>query len=419
MRLCFICCEYPPGPHGGTGTFTQVIARALARRGHSVRVAGIYPSNYPAGDYEEDDRVRVWRLREPKFRGGWVEARYRLYRMIKSWIDAGEVELVDAPDHQGWFAGWPRLAAPLVQRSGGAYSYFAHEMGKPVSPVLFQLEKRSYHRADAWIAKSHYTGEVTARLFKLTNGPDAVLYNPVDAPRVSPPFQNRVENTVVYTGTLADKKGIIPLIDAWPSVRESSPRAHLHLFGKDGKAPNGGSMSSYLKERLAEALRPSVHFHGHVKRDMLLAVLKEASVAVFPSFSEGFAWSPLEAMAYGCPTIYTRLGSGPELIADGRDGLLIDPNRPVQIADAIVKVLEDATLAQKLGENGRRRVLQNFTLERLLPLNEDFYSELITSFQEKRRQRIKRLRKSAALRDSKFDPVKADGFSAQSATDHL
>jgi glycosyltransferase involved in cell wall biosynthesis len=381
LKLCFICSEYPPGPHGGTGTFTQVIARALSHAGHQVKVAGVYSSGHPAADYEEDEGVQVWRLREPKFPYGWVLARYRLYHLVKRWIQAGEADLVEAPDHEGWFACWPKLPVPLVKRAGGAYSYFAHDLGKPVNRAIFRLEKWSYHRADAWITKSRYTGAVTSQLFELRSAPNAVLYNPVDAPDSVTPFASRNRNEVVFTGTLTPKKGVIQLADAWPKVKEKFPAAELHLYGRDTKSPTGGSMQSYLQGRLPSALKGSVHFHGHVRREDLFGVLASARVAVFPSFSEGFAWAPLESMAYGCPTIYTRLGSGPELIEDGTNGLLVDPNNPAQIAEAILKLLTDDNLSRRLSEEGRSRILNSFTLENLLPMNEAVYSNLIKSFQ--------------------------------------
>jgi glycosyltransferase involved in cell wall biosynthesis len=146
-----------------------------------------------------------------------------------------------------------------------------------------------------------------------------------------------------------------------------------------------------------------------VSRELLIEVLSKARVAVFPSFSEGFAWAPLEAMAYGCPTIFTLLSSGPELITEGRDGLLIDPHRPIHIAEAIVEVLEDAEFAEVLGQNGRAHVLQTFTLEKLLPLNEAFYSHLLTSFQEKRSRGIKRLRKLNVSPNGDCTSLKSNG----------
>ena len=72
MNICFVCSEYPPGPHGGIGTMTQVLGRAFARDGHQVRVVGVYPEWYGEPDVEEDHGVQVLRLRERKQPLGWV-----------------------------------------------------------------------------------------------------------------------------------------------------------------------------------------------------------------------------------------------------------------------------------------------------------------------------------------------------------
>jgi glycogen synthase len=385
MRLCFICCEYPPGLHGGVGTFTQVIARALVQAGHEVRVIGVHPEDAVALDYEDDQGVQVWRLRHSTRHGRWLAARYRIYQVVKGWAKAGEVELVEAPDHDGWFAGWPRdFCVPLLLRAGGSYSYFAHEMGKRVPLLTFRLEKMSYRQADAWIATSRYVGEVTTRLFGLRAGPDATLFNPADVPLSVGSFAARERNRVVFSGTLTAKKGVVELIEAWPLIRDECDQAELHVYGKDGTAPGGGSMISFLERCLDPKLQGTVHFHGHVSRAMLFQALSTARAAILPSFAEGFALAPLEAMAYGCPTIYTRLGSGPELITDGRDGLLVDPRAPRRIAEAVCQVLQDDSLARRLGEGGRARVLSAFALDSILPRNEAFYGQLIDRFRSRR-----------------------------------
>lgn len=379
MNLCFICPEYPPGPIGGVGTFTQLIARALVRAGHQVRVAGIYPFGYPAADYEEDEGVRVWRIQEPSVRFGWVTARIQLYRRIRGWVRAEQCDLVECPDCFGWIAGWPKLPVPLVLRAHGSLTFYARELGKPVNPMGHRLEKWSYRRADAWTAVSKHAGYVTAKVFELESGPDAILYNPIDAPSVIPRFATRSSERVLFTGTLTRRKGVVSLFDAWPMVRQRHSEAELHVYGKDG-SEGGLPMQNYLLNRLPPELRESVKFHDHVPRQELMIALTGARVAVFPSYSETFGFGPVEAMAAGCPTIYTKLTCGPEIIEDGHDGLLIDPDQPREIADAILKLLRDEKTAQKVSEAGRERVLRSFTMAQVIPANEAFFSEAIESF---------------------------------------
>lgn len=381
MNICFICPEYPPGSHGGVGTFTQMLARALVVNGHNVRIAGVYPSSYQAPAYEVDNGVRVWRIHEPATRFGWVRARLALYRLVSEWIRTNECDLVESSDSYGWFAGWPKLPVPLVIRAHGSLTYYAHELGQQVSPMGRFLETRAYRRADAWVSVSRHAGELTRMLFDLKAPPNAVLYNPVNFPREVPLFERRVFGRVVFTGTLTKKKGIISLIDAWPTVKKLCSRAELHVFGKDGKAEDGtASMQRYLLGRLPKTLHQSLYFHGHVAYEALTEQLCTARVAVFPSYSETFGLGPAEAMGCGCPTIYTRLTCGPEIVHHGVHGLLIDPDRPDTVADAILSLLHDEAQAQLLARAGRLRVIEAYSPAKQVAANEAFYTELVRSF---------------------------------------
>jgi len=379
MRLALICCEYPPGPHGGIGTSTQTLGRALACAGHEVRVVGFYPSNYPAPDYEEDQGVAVWRFPRRGYPLGWVVDRYRLFRILSRWAQRQEIDLIELPDYQGLAAGWPRLPVPVVSRWRGTASYFFAEMGRPPRAVDFWLERASLRRSDYHCAISKYAAQRTQEVFGLPHEPDAVIYNSVAVPhdlRAGP----RSGWDVVFTGTLGQRKGVVSLIQAWPQVQASCPQARLHFFGKDGRAADGGSMQAHLLGLLEEPLRPSVAFHGHVGRRTLWERLGTARVGVFPSYSETFGNAPVEAMACGCPTIASTRSTGPELVRDGIDGLLADPDRPEQIAEAILRVLRDEDLAKRLGEAGRERAQERFSLPAVVVQNEDFYRRSLDDF---------------------------------------
>ena len=379
MKICFVCSEYPPGRHGGIGSFTQVLARALVRVGHQVRVIGLYSGDGFTRGYEEDHGVQVWRLPQPTFRAGWIIGRYRLYRRIASWARQGEIDLVEVPDWEGHAARWPRLPIPVVARLNGSASYFARELGRPIRRTTFWLERASLQRAHAWCSVSRYTADKTRQLFELRSEASAILPNPVELP-ADAGHTPRTPGQVVFSGTLTGKKGVITLIRAWPEVVNRCRGAELHIFGKDGRLEDGSSTEANLRARLGRALEGTVRFHGHVTRETLFAALRRASVAVFPSYSEAFGIAPFEAMAHGCPTIYTRRNPGPELVRDDVDCLLIDPDNPLDIADAILRILRDPSLAQRLGQSGRERVQEKFCIEKVLPLNEKFYQACLHSF---------------------------------------
>jgi len=388
MKICFECSEYPPGPHGGIGSLVRIMARGLAHAGHEVRVVGLYPRSYPAPDYEEDEGVRVWRLRLPGWRWGWIGARIRLYRLVRRWATAGEVDLVEVPDFGAPAAFWPSLPVPVVARLSGSTTFFRSEMGRPAGRSARMIERASLTRADFILSESRYLEERTRRVFALGGVPGEVIYNPVELPLPGPPVA-RDPRAVMFAGTLTEKKGIITLVRGWPAVGREFPQAVLHVWGKDGVAPGGGSMQAYLGTLLPPESAGSVVFHGHVSLETLLGAFRTAAMAVLPSYAEGFALTPLHAMAAGCPVVYTRRGSGPELIEEGVTGLLVDPESPDEIASAIRALLGDPAKAARIGEAGRLHVAKNFSRGTILAQNERYYTTCLARFGADRHTRKK------------------------------
>lgn len=386
MRICFVCGEYPPGPHGGIGTSTRDLARALVGAGHKVRVVGMYPGAYPAPDYEEDQGVRVWRLRRWGSRWSWIADRYRLYRWVARWAKRDEIDLVDVPDYQGWAAAWPRLSVPVISRWCGSASCISTATGRPIDRRTLRLERASLRRSDFQCAKSLHLVRQTQEVFGLGGAAPTILCNPIDIPAVLPPVP-RTTNRIVFTGTLNANKGILPLVKAWPRVLDMYPEAELHVFGKDGRSPDGQSMTAFLPSLLSDRQRPSVHFYGHVGRSILFASLVTARAAVFPSYFEGFGSAPLEAMACACPTIISSRVS-PEIF-EGFDGPRIDPDYPEQIAAAILRLLDDDRFAQHCAEAGRKHVQERFSMPVITAKNEEFYRQCIDSFHSRRSVRVR------------------------------
>ncbi len=383
MRICFVCDEYPPGPHGGIGTLVQTLARALAAHGCEVRVVGVYPRSYPGDPEEQDLGVDVRRLRAEGGRGGWLRSRVTLYRLIAGWARRGEIDLIEVPDWQGAAAKWPRLPVPVVARLSGSVSYFAAELGERVRRGTFWLERESLRRADAWIAESHYAARRTRDVFRFEPPMERVIYNPVELP-AGAAGERRSRTRIVFGGTLTEKKGIRALIRAWPAVRRSRPDSELLVFGKDGRSAAGKPMRQELESELRASGAEGVSFAGHVGLEKLLEAFRTARAVVLPSAAEGFALTPLHAMACRCATVYTKRGSGPEVIDDGRTGLLVEPDDPKEIAAAIVRLLSDDELARQLGENGFEEVRRRFSLDAVMPENEAFYSECVDRFSRQR-----------------------------------
>jgi glycosyltransferase involved in cell wall biosynthesis len=207
----------------------------------------------------------------------------------------------------------------------------------------------------------------------------AILPNPVEVPEQLPAFESRRANSVVFLGTLTPKKGIFALLEAWPEVVRRVPGARLEIFGKDSTTKAGTSVQAALIAGLPAGLRDSVRFHGHVSRAKARDQLLRARVGVFPSFSESFGMVAAESMAAGCPTVFTRRSCGPEILRHGEEGLLVDPEDPLEIAEAVTRMLQDDNLARKFSHAAHIRASREYRLEEVVRRNEEFYREVVNS----------------------------------------
>lgn len=369
LRIAFVCDEYPPAPHGGIGTFVRTLGRALVRRGHEVRVIGVRRSvQDQTPDHQDDTGVQVMRLPPGGPGLGWVAARRRLASRLAQWSRRGEIDVIEVADWEGWAAGWPAFDTPVVVRLHGTASYFAAELGTRVRPLVRWLERRGITRADRICATSAYVAERTAELFPGMRTP-TVLHNASAVPAPTE-FGERQRERVVFAGTLTPKKGVLSLASAWPMVVEQCPWATLDFYGADTVHDR---VSTAEVIRVLTAGHASVRVHGRVTHDTVVGALRTARVAALPSYVEAFALAPLEAMACGCPTVVGRRGAAPELGAEGIDLLMVDPDEPRELAKAIVRVLTDDSLAQRLAEQGRHRVADAFDIERAADANLAFY----------------------------------------------
>lgn len=102
-------------------------------------------------------------------------------------------------------------------------------------------------------------------------------------------------------------------------------------------------------------------------------------VNILPSLYEGLPLGLIEASAMGCPVIATRVDGTPEVIMDGHTGILVPPNDPQGLADAMMYAMEHREDMVQMGRNGRKFVLQNFSIERQICETEALYSELMPS----------------------------------------
>lgn len=161
---------------------------------------------------------------------------------------------------------------------------------------------------------------------------------------------------IVSVGRLAPVKAQRILIDAISIVRDQHQVVRLRLIG-DG--PDRTGLEQYV---LKLGLEEIVTFEGACNQDEVIRYYDQADIFALSSFAEGIPVVLMEAMAKEIPVIATRVNGIPELVRDGVDGILVDPSDAGQIANAILQLMEDAPLRNRLGEAGRQRVIENYEL---------------------------------------------------------
>ncbi|MEW8956356.1 glycosyltransferase family 4 protein [Clostridium sp.] len=150
------------------------------------------------------------------------------------------------------------------------------------------------------------------------------------------------DDFILYVGGFSPRKNIIGLIEAFSGVLKSTKRnLKLLILGKKG-------ISYDIYKKRCEELRISnkVIFPGFIINEDMPLFYNSCEVFVYPSFYEGFGLPPLEAMACGTPVVCSNVTSIPEVVSDA--ALFINPNDITELKDAVLRVLSDKPLREKL-----------------------------------------------------------------------
>ncbi len=161
----------------------------------------------------------------------------------------------------------------------------------------------------------------------------------------------------IFVGMLIYLKGIHHLIRAFKEAALRYPTARLVIAGQ-------GREEEKLKALARELnLQQQVIFAGHLEQSVLAAYIKASRALILPSLTEGLGRVAIEAQFLGKPVIASRIGGIPEIVTDGETGLLVEPGDSSSLAKAMVRLLDDAALAERMGAAGRIAVRDTFSYQ--------------------------------------------------------
>jgi glycosyltransferase involved in cell wall biosynthesis len=264
----------------------------------------------------------------------------------------------------------PAVFLPLI-KSGYRTVVTIHDLVSFLFPKTVPRKYSLYMRlmtrlavrsADRIIAVSGATRDDLVRVLRVPGDRVVVIHEAVAPEFTVPPSPAAIEAVArrygirppycLFVGNLEPRKNLARLVEAFALVRSRATAGQatpqLVLAGTRGWL-SGGIFRAVARHDMASAIR----FTGYVAPADLPALYAGATCFVFPSLYEGFGLPVLEAMAAGTPVVASRVGAIPEVAGDA--ALLVDAERPAEIADALEGVLADGGLRVRLAARGRAR----------------------------------------------------------------
>jgi glycosyltransferase involved in cell wall biosynthesis len=349
--------------HGGIAQYTIQLTRALAALG-GARFTLLRAAR-PQVDVESFATVRQRNVWTPP------HSRFEQTTLPLELIAVG-ADVLHSPD---FIPPFRRTCRSVITIHDLAFLRFPETMTAQSHRYYAQV-RRAVHAADRIIAVSEAT---RADIHALLGGGDdrvRVIHHGLDPsfyPRAFGEQRLTLDRYQVsgryllWVGTFEPRKNLPILLDAFEQIVTRDPGIALVLVGKRGWLD--GPIFSRL-ERLA--LRGGVRVLEDVPREQLPALYSAAAAFVFPSLYEGFGLPVLEAMACGTPVVAADVASLPEVL--GTAGMLVRPDDSAALAEAVLRVLGDATFAGELVARGISRS-QEFTWSRAAQLTLQTYRE--------------------------------------------
>ena len=390
MKILHITTAYPREKGDVISPWLVKMLEGLRRRGHDVSV---YTSSYKGLGLQIRDGVKVYRFRyapariETLTHDMAVPERLKqgtIYKLLVfPYLKSGTLNAFFFPLRQDVIhVHWPvphvlfgiqmkyRWKIPMLLYIHGGEMKFLSRLPLPVRKFfIYLMNKADYITVNSSFTKSLVEShglKPPVEIIPFGNPISEKLY----------PYRRKEAKTILFVGRLIEEKGVDTLLHAFRLVRDVIPDAELRVVGD-------GPLMDYLK-KLTKDLDLDVTFTGYKTGRDLEDEYLNASCFVLPSRSdkigqvETLGVTTIEAISYGLPVIASNLGGIPDVVKNGETGLLFNPGNYEELAQKIILVLEDESLARELVARGQKHIERNFSWEMIVLKLEKLYKKLVS-----------------------------------------
>lgn len=304
-------------------------------------------------------------------------------KRLVSLIDSEGYQILDTQNVQSKF--WGSIAAKRknVALVSTINSWYANEHGKVSlkGKIYTAIELTTNSKLALYITVSENDRQSLLRS-NIPNERIELIYNAVNTPpenihhnpgHLHKQYSIQPNSIIcIAVGRLVTIKGFDVLIQAAHLLKNSSANVHFLIVG------DGECKEELLSQIKTLGVNENVTLAGYQDRTTVLSFVKSSDIFIMPSRYEGTPIALLEAGSLGVPIIASNVGGIPELVQDRSHALLVPPNDPQALAQAVTLLIEDKKLAETLSTNAVERIQEKFNTERQYMLTWNAYQKALT-----------------------------------------
>lgn len=390
MKVLLVCYRGSPFC-GGLGIYLYYLSRELARLGVEVDVLVGPPYPDPMDGWatvHKVENLNIWMVKTKKFGYhrltrvfsiwnfvDYILTRFHIFSEMETFsmraffaahklLKTKRYDIIHDVNGLGWGLllmkklGIPVISTihhPLTRDRDADLTMDSTFWDKLTTVLFYPLNMQRYviKRLDRIITSSMEGIEELNRALGVKKERISVVYNGMDVDAFANTGEKRDDRTILFVGNTEDhKKGIRFLLDALAGLPDD-----IRLTIVDEGPPLKKNAASLVRKAGVEK---RVKFTGKVDQKALVSLYSRATILVMSSLYEGFGLPAAEAMSCETPVIVTRAGALPEVV-DSSCGILVEPGNSKELRDAIMSLIDDPEARSRLGKNGRKKAVDNFS----------------------------------------------------------
>jgi len=408
MNICvFSIVTYWHGVNGGMEIHGKILCEGLVKRGHEVTIIS---TRHPDGkEYEEINGIKVYYLINTGFSTYWKNWGNEGLRKFEEINEINPFDVVFSQSFNGYYFAKNRkkYKIPLVSFLHGAGPYititkiklvFNRQNISIVETIRTIMSYIAHYSilhlptvlgSDLIICVSNHVSDSVRKWYPVSKKKIYTVMNGIDTSEFSPNDKDRNslrdslgiregEFLLMTSGSISKEKGHHIAVEALNKLLKENINLKLLIVG-DGEYQ--ASLSGLIDKF---GLNDNVILTGFIPNKSISEYYNAADIYLIPTLrAEGLPFALIEAMSIGLPIIASKVGGIPDVVGNGKEGLLINPGDTNDIVSKILTLLRDADLRRELGVKARRKVLNELNSENMvdktLEIIESILFELKTS----------------------------------------